>query len=208
MTEDVRAIAITRGRNLEYLTVGWNSLEGIIAVAFGLLAGSIALVGFGFDSVIEVSSGLVLLWRLHQDGDSVRREQIEARALKLVGITFLVLAAYVGYDAVASLVRGEPPEVSYPGIALAALSLAVMPALARAKRRVAASISSRALQADARQTDICAYLSAILLAGLLLNAVAGWWWADPVAALAMVPIIAKEGIEGLRGETCCGDGCH
>ncbi len=173
MTEDARAIAITQGRNLEYLTVGWNSLEAVIAVGFGLLAGSIALVGFGFDSVIEVSSGMVLMWRLHRDSDPGRREQIEARALKLVGISFLVLAAYVAYDAVASLVRRESPEVSYGGMVLAALSLVIMPALARAKRRVAANISSRALHADARQTDICAYLSAILLGGLLLNAVLG-----------------------------------
>lgn len=126
----------SRVAGIEYLTVGWNSLEGIIAIIFGVLAGSIALVGFGFDSVIEVSSGLVLLWRLHRDDDPIRRDQIEARALKLVGITFLILAAYVGYDAVVSLVRRESPEGSHPGIALAALSLVVMPVLAGAKRRL------------------------------------------------------------------------
>jgi divalent metal cation (Fe/Co/Zn/Cd) transporter len=207
MIEAVRDAAVARGRSLEYLTVVWNSLEGIIAVAFGLLAGSIALVGFGFDSVIEVSSGLILLWRLHMDRDASRREQIEARALKLVGVSFFVLSGYVAYDAVTSLIRREAPDASYPGIALAALSLVVMPALARAKRRVAVTITSRALAADARQTDICAYLSAILLAGLGLNAAVGWWWADPVAGLGMTPILIKEGIEALRGETCC-DSCH
>jgi divalent metal cation (Fe/Co/Zn/Cd) transporter len=138
-----------------------------------------------------------------------RRERAERIALKLVGVSFLLLAGYVAFDSVKSLVRREAPETSYVGIAVAALSLAVMPLLARAKRRVAAEISSRALKADSRQTDICTYLSAILLAGLILNALFGWWWADPVAALVMIPIIAKEGVEALRGETCCDEGtCH
>ena len=203
-----RAALVRRGRRLEYLTIGWNSLEGLIAVTAGLIAGSAALVGFGVDSVIEVSSGAALLCRLHLDSPE-RRERAEQVALRLVGVSFLALAAYVTYDAVSSLVMREPPEASPVGIALAALSLAVMPLLARAKRRVAAGINSRALQADSRQTDICAYLSAILLGGLLLNALVGWWWADPVAALVMVPIIAKEGVEALRGETCCAEGaCH
>ncbi|MET0625425.1 MAG: cation transporter [Pyrinomonadaceae bacterium] len=196
-----------RGRALEYLTIGWNSLEGLIAIALGLFAGSIALVGFGVDSVIEVSSGTALLWRLHLDSPE-RRERAEQVALKLVGVSFLALAAYVAFDAVKSLVYREVPEASHIGIALAALSLAVMPLLARAKRRVAAEIGSRALRADSRQTDICTYLSAILLGGLILNALLGWWWADPVAALVMVPIIVKEGVEALRGETCCEGTCH
>lgn len=195
-----------RGRNLEYLTIGWNSLEAAVAVGAGLLAGSIALVGFGADSVVESLSGAVLLWRLLDGG---RREEKEPIALRLVGVSFLLLAAYVVYNAAESLLRREPPEASYVGVALAALSLIVMPLLARAKRRAAAGIGSRALEADARQTDICAYLSAILLGGLLLNALLGWWWADPVAALVMVPIIVKEGVRALRGETCCdGGGCH
>jgi divalent metal cation (Fe/Co/Zn/Cd) transporter len=203
-----RAALVRRGRLLEYLTVGWNSLEGLIAVAAGLAAGSVALVGFGFDSVIEVTSGAALLWRLHMDAPE-RRERAEKIALKLVGWSFLLLAAYVAFDAGKSLVSREPPEASYVGIALAAFSLIVMPLLARAKRRVAAGINSRALQADSRQTDICAYLSAILLGGLLANALLGWWWADPVAALVMVPIIVKEGVGALRGETCCDEGaCH
>ncbi len=203
-----RAASVRRGRLLEYLTIGWNSLEGLIAIGSGLLAGSIALVGFGVDSFIEVSSGAALLWRLHLDSPE-RRERAEQVALKVVGVSFLALAAYVAFDGVKSLVYREAPEASYVGIALATLSLAVMPLLARAKRRVAAEINSRALQADSRQTDICTYLSAILLGGLILNALFGWWWADPVAALVMTPIIVKEGVEALRGETCCGDGaCH
>lgn len=201
-----RAAMLRRGRSLEYLTILWNCLEGIISIGAGLFAGSIALVGFGFDSLIEVSSGAALLWRLHLDAPE-RRERAERLALKFVGVSFLLLAAYVAFDAIKSLVERELPKVSYPGIGIAALSLVVMPYLARAKRRVAASINSRALRADSRQTDLCAYLSAILLGGLLLNAVAGWWWADPLAALVMVPIIAREGIEALRGEAC-GDDCH
>ena len=199
---------VRRGRWLEYLTVGWNSLEGIIALVAGFAAGSIALVGFGFDSIIEVTSGVALLWRLHLDAPE-RRERAEQISLKIVGVSFLALAAYVAYDAVRSLITRESPEASYVGIALAALSVVVMPLLARAKRGVAAKINSRAMQADSRQTDICAYLSAILLGGLILNALLGWWWADPVAALVMTPIIVKEGVEALRGETCCDEGaCH
>ena len=197
-----------RGRFLEYITILWNCLEGIISIGAGVLAGSVALIGFGFDSLIEVSSGVALVWRLHLDAPE-RRERAEQIALRLVGISFMLLAAYVTFDAVSSLVKREPPEVSHLGIAIAGLSLVVMPYLARAKRRVNTSIQSRALQADSRQTDICAYLSAILLGGLLLNALFGWWWADPVAALIMVPIIAREGVEALRGETCCDEGnCH
>lgn len=201
-----RTDVMRRGRKLEYLTIGWNVLEGIVAVVAGVAAGSAALVGFGLDSFIECLSGGALLWRLRSDVDTERREAI---ALKLVGVSFLLLAAYVAFDAGKSLLRQEPPEASHVGIALSILSLIVMPIIARAKRRVAASLNSRALQADSRQTDICAYLSAILLGGLLLNALFGWWWADPVAALVMVPIIAKEGVEALRGETCCDEGaCH
>lgn len=200
--EGARAARVRRGRLLEYLTITWNLLEGFVAVGSGLIAGSIALVGFGVDSFIESLSGAALLWRLHLD-DLERRERSERVALKLVGVSFLVLAAYVGCDAVKSLIYREPPKVSHVGIALAALSLCVMPLLAHAKREVAAQINSRALQADSRQTDLCAYLSAILLGGLLLNAGFGWWWADSVAALVMTPIIAKEGVEALRSETCC-----
>ena len=203
-----RTALIRRGRHLEYFTIGYNSLEGLIAVGAGVVAGSIALVGFGFDSLIEVTSGAVLLWRLHVDVDEARRERVEAISLRLVGVCFIVLALYVSYDSIKSLLRREAPDESLIGIILAAVSLIVMPLLVRAKRRVARSINSSALMADSKQTELCTYLSAILLGGLLLNALLGWWWADPVAALIMVPIITKEGIEALRGETCCDDACH
>jgi len=203
-----RADLVRRGRYLEYFTIGYNSLEGLIAVAAGLLAGSIALVGFGFDSLIEVTSGAVLLWRLHADLDEERRERVETISLRIVGACFVLLAIYVSFDSVKSLIRREAPQESIVGIVLAAVSLIVMPLLVRAKRRVARGINSAALMADSKQTELCTYLSAILLGGLLLNALLGWWWADPVAALVMVPIIVKEGIEGLRGETCCDDECH
>lgn len=201
-----RAKLVRRGQHLEYFTIGYNSLEGLIAIVSGLIAGSIALVGFGFDSIIEVTSGLVLLWRLKADVDEARRERIEAVSLRIVGVCFVVLALYVGYDSIKSLINSEPPEESIPGIILAVASLIVMPLLVRAKRKVARGIGSGAMAADAKQTELCTYLSAILLAGLLLNALFGWWWADPVAALIMVPIIVKEGIEALRGETCCEHG--
>lgn len=202
-TEKQRAELVERGRRLEYLTVGWNSLEAVVSVAAGLAAGSVALIGFGADALIEMSSGLVMLWRLGAvERDEARREHAEQRALKLIGLCFLALAAYVLFEAVSALVQREPPEVSLAGIIIAALSLIVMPLLARAKRRIAVRINSRALAADSRQTDICAWLSAILLGGLALNALLGWWWADPLAALLMTAIIAREGLEALRGETC------
>ncbi|MBA2621790.1 MAG: cation transporter [Acidobacteria bacterium] len=194
---------IKRGRVLEYLTIGWNLLEAFVSIGAGIFAGSVSLVGFGMDSLIECASGAALLWRLKDDERGERREKY---ALKLVGVSFLLLAAYIAFDAVKSLISFEPPEASYIGIAIAAASLVVMPLLARAKRRVAANLDSRAMRADSRQTDICAYLSAILLVGLSLNALFGWWWADSVAALVMLPIIIKEGVQALRGETC-GDGC-
>lgn len=203
-----RPSLIRRGKLLEYVTVGYNSLEGIIAIAAGLMAGSIALVGFGFDSVIEVISGLTLLWRLYADVNEEKRERIEQRALRIVGASFLLLAAYVLFDAGKALIRREAPDESMVGIVLAAVSLVVMPLLVRAKRRVAKAIGSRALDADATQTALCTYLSAILLGGLVLNATVGWWWADPVAALVMVPIIVREGLEGIRGERCEDDCGH
>lgn len=201
--ESLRALNTAAGRKLEYLTLGWNVLEAVIAIGAGAMAGSIALVGFGVDSVIESLSGGILLWHLQS---SVFDERREKRALKLVGVSFLLLASYVAFEAGRSLYFQEPPESSVVGIVLAILSLIVMPILARAKRRVAAKLASAALKADSRQTDLCAYLSAILLGGLVLNASVGWWWADPVAALIMVPIIAREGVEALHGEVC--DDCH
>lgn len=192
-----QAAAVRRGTLLEYLTIGWNSIEALVAIAAGLFAGSIALVGFGFDSVIESLSGAIILWRL------AAGEHRERLALRLVGASFIVLAAYVGIEAARTLYLQAPPERSYVGIAVAALSLVVMPLLAREKRKVSRELNSGALMADSKQTDLCAYLSAILLGGLVLNAAFGWWWADPVAGLAMVPLIIREGITGLRGEKCC-----
>ena len=166
------------------------------------MAGSIALVGFGLDSFIELAASVTALWRLSADVDPRRREPAERASLRVIGLLFLALAAYVAADAGRALVAREAPSESVVGIVLAALSVVVMPLLARAKRRVALEMRSQALAAEAKQTSLCAYLSVILLAGLALNAVAGWWWADPVAGLAMVPIIAREGIAGLKGKVC------
>ncbi len=198
--------AIQRGRRLEYLTIGWNMFEAAVAVGAGVFARSTALLGFGIDSLIESASGSVLLWRLHRGEKGARREQ---QARKLVGGSLLVLAAYVAFETLESLVKREPPAASYPGIGIAFLAVIVMPLLARAKRKVAAGLESRAMHADSRQSDICGYLSAILLVGLGANALFGWWWADPVAGLVMVPIIVTEGIKALRGETCgCDKACR
>jgi divalent metal cation (Fe/Co/Zn/Cd) transporter len=195
-------VAVDRGIALEYLTVGWNILEGTVAVVSGVLAGSIALIGFGIDSGIESASGGILLWRLLAEQRGRDAEALERRALKLVGFSFLLLAAYVALDAGKALIYRERPERSLVGIVLSVLSLIVMPLLAKAKRKTAVRLSSRALHADSRQTSVCAYLSAIMLGGLLLNAVLGWWWADPVAAVVMVPIVLNEGREALIGEYC------
>lgn len=203
-----RAELVKRGILLEYFTIGWNLIEGAIAVGAGIIAGSPSLVGFGFDSFIESTSGAALLWRLRVD-DEATRERREQIALRLVGAGFLALAAYVLYDSISALIWRESPETSFIGIALLVISLIVMPILARSKRSVAKQINSRALEADSKQTDLCVYLSAISLGGLGLNALFGWWWADPVAALVMIPIIVNEGIAGLRGEACCDEGsCH
>lgn len=183
----------------------WNSAECVVAVAAGVVAGSIALVGFGFDSAIEVTSSVAAVWRLRADRDEAAREAAERRTLTIVGVCFLTLAAYVAYDAARDLLAAQPPARSLPGIIVAALSLIVMPLLVRAKRRVAARLRSSALEAEARQTRVCAWLSAILLLGLAANAAFGWWWADPAAALAMVPLIAWEGWQALTGTTGCAD---
>ncbi|HEY5298896.1 MAG TPA: cation transporter [Verrucomicrobiae bacterium] len=202
MTQDKDSAADVRaGRKIEYISLAWTSLEALGGIVAGVMAGSIALIGFGADSVIEVAASAILLWRLnHEFG-----EKRERTALRLLGISFLLLAVYVGWEAIESLVKHQLPSVSYFGIGFSALCLIVMPLLARAKRKIAARLNSRAMKADSQQSSICAYLAAILLGGLTLNALFGWWWADPVAALVMLPIIIKEGIEALRGETC---DCH
>lgn len=200
---DNRASVIRRGRRLQYLTITWNSAECLIALIAGFLAGSIALVGFGFDSAIEVTSSIAALWRLWRERDEPSREHAEQQTLRVIGACFLLLAVYVLYEAIQSLVQHERPQSSLIGIMLAALSLIVMPYLAHLKRKVAMRLESGALEAETRQTEICAYLSAILLLGLGLNTWLGWWWADPVAGIAMVPLIAWEGWEAIRGHTCC-----
>lgn len=197
-----RVVTAHRGRRLEYFTIAWNCLEGVVAIVAGLAAGSISLVGFGIDSFIEVTSGATLLWRMSVDADVDRRERNERLALRTVGVCFIALAAYIAYESIGDLTRRQAPEHSIPGIVLACVSLLVMPLLARAKRKVGTALRSAAMHADAKQTDFCVYLSTILLVGLLMNAAFGFWWADPVAALVMVPIIAKEGLEGIRGEVC------
>ena len=205
-----RGLVVLRGRRLEYFTIAWNAVEGLVAVIAGAFAGSISLVGFGIDSFIEVTSGAVLLWRMSVDADVQRRERNERRALQVVGTCFLFLALYVAYESAMDLWSKRSPEHSIPGIVLACVSLIVMPLLSRAKRKVGHALGSAAMHADAKQTEFCTYLSAILLAGLLLNTFFGLWWSDPVAALIMVPIIAKEGIEGLQGKACdeCCAGDH
>ncbi len=197
-----RPAVARHGRRLEYFTIAWNALEGLVAIVAGAIAGSISLVGFGIDSFIEVTSGSVLLRRMSVDADVHRRELNEKRALRIVGVCFLLLTAYIAYESVLDLWSRRAPEHSIPGIVLACVSLLIMPLLSRAKRKVGHALGSAAMHADAKQTEFCTYLSGILLAGLLLNTLFGLWWADPAAALIMVPIIAKEGIEGLQGKAC------
>jgi divalent metal cation (Fe/Co/Zn/Cd) transporter len=198
-----RPAVAERGKRLEYFTIAWNSLEGLAAMLTGAIAGSISLVGFGIDSSIEVISGATLLWRMTVDADVQSRERNEQMSIRIVGACFILLAIYVAYESASDLFKRQAPQRSVPGIILACVSLIVMPLLSRAKKQVSTELNSAAMLADAKQTDFCVYLSAVVLGGLLLNAVLGWWWADPVAALIMVPIIAKEGIEGLKSKACC-----
>jgi divalent metal cation (Fe/Co/Zn/Cd) transporter len=208
MTESAgaRPALVQRGLWLNYLTIGYNTVEAIVSLAAGLAAGSVALVGFGVDSGIEVTASLAAQWRLRADLHAERRERVEHVSRRIIGASFLMLAAYVLVDSVTTLSKRIAPEASMIGLIILVLSSFVMPVLAGAKRGVARALESRALEADAAQTSLCAYLSVIALVGVGLNAALGWWWADPVAALAMVPIIAKEGVEGIRGQAECA--CH
>jgi divalent metal cation (Fe/Co/Zn/Cd) transporter len=203
-----RQSAVRQGILLSYATIGYNSLEAIGSLIAGLLSGSVALVGFGIDSVIEVIASLAAQWRLRTDANLLRRSDSELLTLRIVGWCFVALAAYVTVDSVKSLYLAEEPDRSWFGLFVLTLSAIVMPALAWAKRRVALKMESSALEAEARQTSLCAYLSVIALGGVALNAFLGWWWADPAAALAMVPIIGREGILAIRlqphkHDTCC-----
>lgn len=195
----------TRARRLSHFTVGYNLLEGLASVGAGTVAGSVALVGFGLDSFVESLSGGVLIWRFRERGElsAEQRERIERRALKLVGYTFWILGAYVLFEAVRKLVSGERPDASPVGIGITVLSLLVMPALFRAKRRTAAALGSRSLHADAKQTLACVLLSGGVLAGLLLNSLAGWWQADPLIAIGIAVVLFREGGETISEDRLC-----
>ena len=201
---------LKRGLRLEALTITWNVVEAFVAIGAGWLAGSVALVGFGLDSTIETIAAAALYVRLRAEMRGASEEEAEAheaRALRVVGVTFLALATYIVYEAGSTLWFRDPPDVSRLGIGLAALSLAVMPFLAWAKYRTGQMLKSRALIADAKETIACSYLSLTLLLGLGANAVFGWWWADPVAALAMLPWVIREGLEALEeSKADCADG--
>ncbi len=196
----LQAELLRRGRMLQYLSIAWMTMEAVVGITAGVLAGSVALVGFGADSVIELFSSSVLIWRLREGPSGERRER---SALRLVGWSFVALALYVAVEATRDLVLRRAPHASYAGIVLAALALAAMPMLARAKRGVAARLQSSAMRADSRQTDFCAVLSGILLAGLALNARFQLWWADPAAAMLMLPFVVREAMRALQGRTCC-----
>ena len=187
---------------LLWLTVSWNVVEGFVAVGSGIIARSVALVGFGLDSFIEVTAACVLLWRLSLPDHDEAAERREATARRVVGITFLLLAGYIAAQTIYTLTVGGQPEASDAGLVLSVVSLIVMPGLSLVKRRNARRLGSRALMAESTETLVCSYLSLTLFVGLAANAVTGWWWADIAAALAMVPWIVKEGLEGLRGERC------
>lgn len=204
---ETRAALLRRAWWLAAFTVVWNLAEGGVAITAAALAGSRALIGFGVDSFVESASAAVLIWRLRVEQRSPERaEQVEHRALRIIGFTFLGLAALVGVESIRSLVAGEQPDVSRTGIVLTIVSLIVMPLLARAKRRVGRDLGARSVEADSRQTQACVYLSAVVLAGLVANAALGWWWADPVAALGVVAFLVREGREALEAEhvdDCC-----
>lgn len=200
-----RQSLVRRGLWLNYATIAYNSLEAIVSLIAGFMAGSVALVGFGFDSVIEVTASAAAQWRLRADWNDARRDRVEHITMRIVGWCFMALAGYVTYDSVTSLWRREAPDRTIAGIVILSLSAVVMPYLASRKRRIAQALRSNALAGEAAQTSLCAYLSVIALAGILLNAALGWWWADPVAAIGMVPLIAREGLEGIRGDSCCED---
>jgi divalent metal cation (Fe/Co/Zn/Cd) transporter len=189
---------------LEYISLGWNVVETGVGIGAGIAAGSVALVGFGLDSVVEASSAAILLWRLRTEQTGRRSaEEAERKAVRAVAVAFFALAAYIGIQAVFDLVTGRRPEESVLGIVLASVSLVVMPLLAWRKRVAARAINSRSLEADARQTTLCTYISAFLLVGLVANSLLGWWWADPLAGIAIAALAAREGRELWTTEDFC-----
>ncbi|MFP2903693.1 cation diffusion facilitator family transporter [Pyxidicoccus sp. 3LFB2] len=202
---------LKRATALTVLTLGWNVIEGVIAVAAALVSGSVALLGFGVDSFVESTSAAVMLWRLSAERREWRTpgelERLDRRAHRLIGLSLFALAAFVTWEAAAALLTGERPQPSLVGLILTTVSLAVMMWLARAKKRTAMALGSRAMEADAFQTTACWWLSLITLGGIGLNAAFGWWWADPLAALGMTFFIVKEGREAWRGEDTC-TSCH
>lgn len=200
---DDRAALVRRGLRLNWLTIAYNVIEAVVSMAAGVISGSVALVGFGVDSAIEVTASAAAQWRLRADVDVQRRQHIETQTGRMIGLSFLALAIYVTYESAETLWHHAAPERSTAGIVILTVSLMVMPLLARVKRTVATGLQSQTLHADATQTSLCAYLSVIALAGVVLNRTLGWWWADPLAALAMVPIMLREGLEGIRGESHC-----
>ena len=193
-----------RGLALEYLSLGWNVVETFVGLAAGIAAGSVALVGFGLDSIVEASSATILTWRLRSELSGRRSaEDAERKAVKAVAIAFFALALYIGSRAVYDLITTSRPEESAVGIVLAVVSLIVMPLLAWAKRSVARTLNSRSLQADAKQTTLCTYISAFVLVGLSANSLFGWWWADPLAGLAIAALAVREGRELWTTEDFC-----
>jgi divalent metal cation (Fe/Co/Zn/Cd) transporter len=202
-----------RAQLLAAASATYNGLESLAALAAGAVAGSSALVAFGLDSIVEVSSSLIILWQFRHPAYQSR----ERRSLHLIGLSFFLLAAYVAQDSVRSLLSAETTDVSLVGTGLAVTSLVVMPALSRAQRQAGRALHSNAVVADSRQTLLCSYLSAVLLGGLAVNAVLGWWWADPIAALVISAVAVKEGLDAVRGGGCCSHlrspgeddaGCH
>jgi divalent metal cation (Fe/Co/Zn/Cd) transporter len=202
---DSRTALVRRAQLLARLGIAWHAVEAAVAIAAGAAAGSIALVGFGADSLIEAAAGLVLLWRFA--GARAGSDHAERRAQKLIGVSFLVLAAYVGIEAVRDLATTARPDVSYVGIGLAIVTLLTMPPLAIAKGRLGDRLGSSATKSEGRQNMLCAYLSGALLVGLSANALFGAWWADPVTALLIGGVALKEGRDAWRGESCCADCC-
>lgn len=192
-----------RARILSWLSLGWMTAEGAIAITAGVLAGSIALIGFGLDSVVEGVASVVIIWRF--TGHRIHSAAAEHRAQQLVAVQFFLLAPYVGFESVRALVTGERPDATLLGIALAATSLVVMPLLGVAKQRIAAELDSRATHGEGAQNLLCAYLAAALLVGLLGNALFGAWWLDPVVGLLIAGVAVHEGIETWRGDSCCAD---